>query len=87
MRPEKTALDCLSMSLEELGLPRMVRYHLLNQLGITTVRELVLRTEGDVLGATFSETRLREAQQPLGEVGLRLGMRFKDGTWTFGDEP
>jgi len=66
----------LNMSLAELELS--VRgTNCLETEGITTVRELVLRTPDELLEVrNFGETTLREVKAKLEERGLSLGMRI-----------
>jgi len=85
VRADKTALDCLGMSLAELRLSVRVR-HCLAFYGITTVRDLVIRPVEEQLESQALETTLKEVKRKLGEIGLRLGMRISDGLLTFGDE-
>ncbi len=45
--------------------------------GITTVREIVMRTEDELLEIrNFGETTLREVKEKLAKIGLSLGMTF-----------
>jgi DNA-directed RNA polymerase subunit alpha len=55
---------------------------------VTTLRDLVTKTEADLLRfRSFGKTSLHEVQRKLGDVGLRLGMRMmEDGTVVFPSE-
>lgn len=65
----------LNMSLAELELSVRAT-NCLESEGITTVRDLVIRTEDELLEVrNFGETTLREVKQKLTERGLTLGMR------------
>ena len=45
--------------------------------GITTVRDLVIRTDEELLEVrNFGETTLKEVKQKLAERGLHLGMKL-----------
>ncbi len=51
----------------------------LESVGITTVRDLVLRTEDELLEIpNFGETTLHEVQSKLEERGLQLGMTLPE---------
>ena len=64
------------MSLAELELSVRAT-NCLESEGITTVRDLVIRTEEELLEVrNFGETTLREVKQKLTERGLSLGMRL-----------
>src|SRR5262245_48731038 len=64
----------LNMSLAELELSVRAT-NCLESEGITTVRELVSRTEEQLLQVrNFGETTLREVKAKLNEIGLDLGM-------------
>jgi DNA-directed RNA polymerase subunit alpha len=66
----------LNMSLAELELSVRAT-NCLETEGITTVRELVLRTPDELLEVrNFGETTLREVDAKLKERGLSLGMRI-----------
>ena len=66
----------LNMSLAELELSVRAT-NCLETEGITTVRELVIRSEEELLEVrNFGETTLREVQSKLKERGLSLGMRI-----------
>ena len=48
---------------------------------ITTVRDLVTRSEGQLLEVrNFGETTLHEVREKLADIGLRLGMRLPSVT-------
>ncbi|MBX7102737.1 MAG: DNA-directed RNA polymerase subunit alpha [Gemmataceae bacterium] len=65
----------LNMSLAELELSVRAT-NCLESEGITTVRDLVIRSEEELLEVrNFGETTLKEVQQKLEERGLTLGMR------------
>jgi DNA-directed RNA polymerase subunit alpha len=66
----------LAMSLTELELSVRAN-NCLESEGITTVRDLVSRTEGQLLEVrNFGETTLQEVREKLADIGLRLGMRL-----------
>lgn len=66
----------LNMSLAELELSVRAT-NCLETEGITTVRELVIRAEDELLEVrNFGETTLREVKAKLEERGLRLGMKI-----------
>ena len=66
----------LAMSLAELELSVRAT-NCLESEGITTVRDLVSRTEEELLEVrNFGETTLREVKQKLTERGLTLGMKM-----------
>jgi DNA-directed RNA polymerase subunit alpha len=66
----------LNMSLAELELSVRAT-NCLESEGITTVRDLVIRTDEELLEVrNFGETTLREVKQKLTERGLNLGMRL-----------
>jgi DNA-directed RNA polymerase subunit alpha len=65
----------LNMSLAELELSVRAT-NCLESEGITTVRDLVMRTPDELLEVrNFGETTLREVQAKLAEHGLTLGMK------------
>ena len=65
----------LNMSLAELELSVRAT-NCLESEGITTVRDLVIRTDEELLEVrNFGETTLKEVKQKLTERGLSLGMR------------
>ncbi len=66
----------LNMSLAELELSVRAT-NCLESEGITTVRDLVIRTDEELLEVrNFGETTLREVKQKLIERGLSLGMKL-----------
>src|SRR6202045_10210 len=66
----------LNMSLAELELSVRAT-NCLESEGITTVRDLVIRTDEELLeGRNFGETTLREVKNKLAERGLQLGMKL-----------
>ena len=66
----------LSMSLAELELSVRAT-NCLETEGITTVRDLVSRTEAELLEVrNFGETTLKEVKQKLNEHGMELGQRI-----------
>lgn len=69
----------LGMSLAELNLSVRAT-NCLESEGITSVRDLVSRTEDQLLQVrNFGETTLLEVRERLTAVGLRLGMRLPSG--------
>jgi DNA-directed RNA polymerase subunit alpha len=65
----------LAMSLAELELSVRAT-NCLESEGITTVRDLVIRTDEELLEVrNFGETTLKEVKQKLQERGLHLGMK------------
>jgi DNA-directed RNA polymerase subunit alpha len=66
----------LNMSLAELELSIRAT-NCLESEGITTVRDLVIRTDEELLEVrNFGETTLKEVQHKLAGLGLRLGMKL-----------
>jgi DNA-directed RNA polymerase subunit alpha len=66
----------LNMSLAELELSVRAT-NCLESEGITTVRDLVIRTDEELLEVrNFGETTLREVKNKLSERGLHLGMKL-----------
>ena len=66
----------LGMSLAELDLSVRAT-NCLESENITTVRDLVGRTEEQLLEVrNFGETTLAEVREKLSDIGLRLGMRL-----------
>jgi DNA-directed RNA polymerase subunit alpha len=64
------------MSLAELELSVRAT-NCLESEGITTVRDLVIRTDEELLEVrNFGETTLREVKQKLTERGLNLAMKL-----------
>ena len=69
----------LNMSLAELELSVRAT-NCLESEGITSVRDLVNRTEDELLEVrNFGETTLREVKGKLQERGLSLGMKIAAG--------
>ncbi len=70
----------LNRSLAELNLSVRAT-NCLESEGINTVRDLVQRTEDQLLEVrNFGETTLNEVREKLTELGLRLGMRLPAGS-------
>jgi len=68
----------LDRSVEELELS-VRSYNCLKNANITTIRELVQRTEADMLKTkNFGRKSLNEIKEILATMGLSLGMRFDD---------
>jgi DNA-directed RNA polymerase subunit alpha len=68
----------LDRSVEELELS-VRSYNCLKNANITTIRELVQRTEVDMLKTkNFGRKSLNEIKEILASMGLSLGMRFDD---------
>ena len=68
------------MSLAELNLSVRAT-NCLESEGITTVRDLVIRTDDELLEVrNFGETTLREVKAKLSEYGLSLGMKPPSAT-------
>jgi DNA-directed RNA polymerase subunit alpha len=66
----------LNLSLAELNLSVRAT-NCLETENITTVRDLVSRTEGQLLEVrNFGETTLQEIREKLADIGLRLGLRL-----------
>jgi DNA-directed RNA polymerase subunit alpha len=66
----------LGMSLAELELSVRAT-NCLESENITTVRDLVTRTEEQLLEVrNFGETTMSEVREKLADIGLRLGMRL-----------
>jgi DNA-directed RNA polymerase subunit alpha len=66
----------LTMNLSELSLS-VRAMNCLESENIRTVRDLVLRTEDQLLEVrNFGETTLNEVKEKLADIGLRLGMRL-----------
>ena len=67
----------LNMSLAELELSVRAT-NCLESEGIATVRDLVMRTDEELLEVrNFGETTLKEVQIKLKEKGMHLGMKTK----------
>lgn len=81
VEPQQSSVDVelerkLNMSLAELELSVRAT-NCLESEGIATVRDLVTRTEEELLEVrNFGETTLKEVTQKLGERGLHLGMKL-----------
>ena len=79
--PEKSPVDVelerkLNMSLAELELSVRAT-NCLESEGIATVRDLVTRTEDELLEVrNFGETTLKEVMQKLAERQMHLGMKL-----------
>ena len=59
----------------------MRSYNCLKNANIRTIRELVQRTEGDMLKTkNFGRKSLNEIKEILGTMGLGLGMRLDQAT-------
>ncbi len=70
----------LAQSLAELNLSVRAT-NCLESEGINTVRDLVIRTEDQLLQVrNFGETTLQEVRERLLGIGLRLGMRLPQGS-------
>ncbi len=68
----------LDRSVEELELS-VRSYNCLKNANITTIRELVQKTEADMLKTkNFGRKSLNEIKEILGAMGLSLGMRFDE---------
>jgi DNA-directed RNA polymerase subunit alpha len=66
----------LNLSLAELELSVRAT-NCLESEGITTVRDLVIRNDEELLEVrNFGETTLKEVKQKLQERGLHLGMKL-----------
>ena len=66
----------LNMSLAELELSVRAT-NCLESEGIATVRDLVIRTDEELLEVrNFGETTLKEVKGKLAEIGLSLGMKL-----------
>ena len=79
--PEKGTVlrnDSLDRSVEELELS-VRSYNCLKNANITTIRELVQKTEQEMLKTkNFGRKSLNEIKEILGAMGLGLGMRFDE---------
>jgi len=70
--------DNLDRSVEELELS-VRSYNCLKNANITTIRELVQKTEQDMLKTkNFGRKSLNEIKEILGVMGLSLGMKFDE---------
>jgi DNA-directed RNA polymerase subunit alpha len=71
-------LDHLDRSVEELELS-VRSYNCLKNANIQTIRELVLKTEADMLKTkNFGRKSLNEIKEILQSMGLTLGMKFDE---------
>ncbi|MCC6321439.1 MAG: DNA-directed RNA polymerase subunit alpha [Phycisphaerales bacterium] len=69
----------LNMPISELDLSVRAS-NCLESARITTVADLVIRTDADLLKVrSFGRTSLREVKKKLGEVGLDLGIKLPEG--------
>ena len=74
--PIFTQNENLDRSVEELELS-VRSYNCLKNANITTIRELVQKTEGEMLKTkNFGRKSLNEIKEILGAMGLSLGMKF-----------
>jgi DNA-directed RNA polymerase subunit alpha len=74
--PDAELEQKLAMSLAELELSVRAT-NCLETEGITTVRDLVSRSEAELLEVrNFGETTLKEVKQKLNERGMELGQRI-----------
>lgn len=77
-RPIPAQNENLDRSVEELELS-VRSYNCLKNANITTIRELVQKTEGEMLKTkNFGRKSLNEIKEILAAMGLSLGMRFDD---------
>lgn len=77
-RPIQTYNQNLDRSVEELELS-VRSYNCLKNANITTIRELVQKTEQEMLKTkNFGRKSLNEIKEILGAMGLSLGMRFDE---------
>ncbi len=77
-RPIPVQNENLDRSVEELELS-VRSYNCLKNANITTIRELVQKTEGEMLKTkNFGRKSLNEIKEILAAMGLSLGMRFDD---------
>jgi DNA-directed RNA polymerase subunit alpha len=73
-----TPNENLDRSVEELELS-VRSYNCLKNANITTIRELVQKSESEMLKTkNFGRKSLNEIKEILGSMGLGLGMRFDD---------
>ncbi len=81
VRPEKLSVvhnENLDRSVEELELS-VRSYNCLKNANITTIRELVQKTEQDMLKTkNFGRKSLNEIKEILSAMGLSLGMKFDE---------
>ncbi len=77
-KPPATYNENLDRSVEELELS-VRSYNCLKNANITTIRELVLKTEQEMLKTkNFGRKSLNEIKEILSAMGLSLGMRFDE---------
>jgi DNA-directed RNA polymerase subunit alpha len=75
-QPTQTGNENLDKSVEELELS-VRSYNCLKNANIRTIRELVQKTEGEMLKTkNFGRKSLNEIKEILASMGLSLGMRF-----------
>jgi len=75
-QPAQTGNENLDKSVEELELS-VRSYNCLKNANIRTIRELVQKTEGEMLKTkNFGRKSLNEIKEILASMGLSLGMRF-----------
>jgi DNA-directed RNA polymerase subunit alpha len=77
-RPAQAYNENLDRSVEELELS-VRSYNCLKNANITTIRELVMKSEQEMLKTkNFGRKSLNEIKEILGAMGLFLGMRFDE---------
>jgi DNA-directed RNA polymerase subunit alpha len=75
-QPRSASNENLDKSVEELELS-VRSYNCLKNANIRTIRELVQKTEGEMLKTkNFGRKSLNEIKEILGSMGLSLGMRL-----------
>ncbi|HVL70078.1 MAG TPA: DNA-directed RNA polymerase subunit alpha [Vicinamibacterales bacterium] len=78
-QPRSASNENLDKSVEELELS-VRSYNCLKNANIRTIRELVQKTEGEMLKTkNFGRKSLNEIKEILGTMGLSLGMRVDQG--------
>ena len=76
----------LDMTVQELDLSVRAN-NCLESAKIATVRELVKKTDADLLKVrSFGKTSLREVKRKLADLGLSLGMDLDQAAYTSPDE-
>jgi DNA-directed RNA polymerase subunit alpha len=81
-QPRSASNENLDKSVEELELS-VRSYNCLKNANIRTIRELVQKTEGEMLKTkNFGRKSLNEIKEILGTMGLSLGMRLDQGAAT-----
>ena len=81
-QPRTASNENLDKSVEELELS-VRSYNCLKNANIRTIRELVQKTEGEMLKTkNFGRKSLNEIKEILGTMGLSLGMRLDQGAAT-----